>query len=844
MCSSLLNFIRDFPDKKSRDYDELVKLVTHCFYKLTSDSWIQPSNVEQVVGFLHEIVLSGALAENNSVLDTVYPYALLALGHTIAMSIVSNEAAPVPKGWSTLIEVIQVLVKTRFDASAPVAIRKKAQQRIDALNLSSYFVPTHQAKSVALKNAEMEPLECMASVPHALSYFWLVRWNRRVSLLRRDCSYLASIQAIPECEAEFKEKEKQAVAAAEDILKDLLRNSFAPVTHGMPEITEANIFQSVRQIFNTMSMYLNWGDAFLNLLDSIYKSLTWGDDIPDYPAWRTEFRFFLVKEAKGFLTGVRLADFINYTIDNESSGFFKHNYSTMTSLVNNLFSSLVRSRKALADWETGVKLGWIAADKPAPDHDEEGLQALLALLKRVASRADEQDFKAFFRIVIEQEPLSLLQMLPQESVKYLEGNVDSGAFQRWTAHVSDLLRQHGEVNDPVIGVPALKPVIEKIAAEAEACDFEPSNQKTVAFRRFFESNLELAVHLCLPVVQKYSVKNPSSFLSTLQNSLSKYFGLEASALLFESVSDQWWGTLDLTALGTAPQVEKVNLFELLLDQKADGTIEQNPESLKRRSSLTSVDGVANAFLALWTNANTSEEQRSLVKPALRQSVGTKTISIPVAESLARVGKAAATQPTPKVLPPDFNNPVAYSGYSVSSRMACLNPYLYFNIYWHLLKDQTAIPMKPVSTPYCLCFDVKGLVDPEPPSYLPEKRVNYAVPIRYLIDIAAKLTRVVAPKFKEQGLHRLAANTYWDAMKILHNIHSYTAESRYNAARSQRGLNVVLDALVLEASEVVGEEREIPGFMELVTELSTSSTQQVMTYAQTLEENAWHLRWKI
>lgn len=844
MTRSLHAFINAFPDKRSQDYDGFVTLLRHTF-KIATDQFIQPSNAEKAAELLRDSALESVLASRDSVLFPLHMYTITALGQCTAMSCSQSADAPVPESWKTITQIVTLLVKTFFDPTSSVSLRRIAQERFNSLCLQSTLLPQPLLKSTAMKEAVMLPFESIASVPHAAEYYWVIRWKRRLTFLGTEIYYWKSLATIPEREAEFKEFENKIVDTAGQLMKELITNSFTAPSHGMPTISEGDVFNRLSEIFNTLSTV----DSFFFHLDGVYESKNWCDEVTGFPAWRNQFKYFLLNSAKGFRTGTRLSEFTLNVMDHEGD-YWKKECSTLASVISTLLVELVNSRKNLATWEQNKKNGVIEANSKPPPHDQAGLLALQGLIQEIGKRAEEKKFDtsetcvSVFSQIVNANTLIVLELAPNQTVKFFEANPNSLPFRTWVSNVGRLMKlptPDSELTDPVVGLPALTPLVQKIATEALDSGFDFKLPCTSAFSTFLDQNIHLVTHIAQPAVHAFLLKYPAQVFPKLEAHMTSYLGQESIALLLESVLDGWYGHLDLSPIAETKVVEKNDLFQLVIDETDDGKYVQNPESAKRRAALFDAVKVSEAFVELWSNAKTADSQKLLASKVLAMKPGEKHPDYPELDSLARVGKIAATSPEPATRPENFVAIDYINRLYSKSRIFALNPYLYFRYFWEKLWLQEVSFAAPQN--HQLQLELRALVDGQPYILSKQNVIAYAVPIRYLVSVVAMITRVVVPKLREAGQTRAATQACHIAITILSQIHNFTLTCEYNESRNKSAAkNVVLDALVLEAAVKEGDQMVIPDFIELVRELSTSSTEQVMELAMQIEESQWQLRW--
>lgn len=474
----------------------------------------------------------------------------------------------------------------------------------------------------------------------------------------------------------------------------------------------------------------------------------------------------------------------------------------------------------------------------------------------IAERASSVNFEKknsctrSFEDFIHSETLTTIKIAPRDSVKYLEAHPDSGPFRSWVGRVYSLLNQfplspelEEEFTSEVVGLPAIRPLIEKIAAEAEASGFKADNPKTQTFKTLLDQNIGLIFRLCPAAAKNVILRFPTEGpFSRLESHLMNHLGEEAVVAFLESVLDGWFLNFDYTVVGHPKTITKPRLFGLVLKEDENGNYLQTPESQERRSSLQSVEGVAEAFVKLFVSPETTEEVRSVlshlkVNPEERP----KTSTSPLLEPLAHVGAYAAPF-EPCKWPEDFSAENFISG-KLTDKCAMLNPYIIFRLL--LTHQKPEAPFQIASLPrFLYLHNMDSSLVVYEPSTRPVKEYEYAIPLRYVLDFASRLLRVFVPHFRESGNHRVATELCSAVKNILSGIHSYTSNCQFNPDRNRyASKNVALDALVLEAAEKVGEEMIIPGFSELVEEVMMASNASVAESAMSLAKHSWQLKWR-
>jgi hypothetical protein len=794
--------------------------------------------------------LEAAAAPATHLLSPSFPFLVHALAQCAAMSAARDEEAPVPAAWSLLQEVVASLAKTFFDSGTPVSLRKVAAQRFRDLGLASCFLPEPLLKSKALKEAVMLPLEALSAVPGASSYHWVTHWERRLAWLRKEVFYLRSISAILERSEEVSEKEKSVFARASELMSDFLKFSAMPVTNGMTNVYESQIFQMFRNLFSAVSDR----DACKEWLEKIYASDTWCQEIPGFSEWRSEFRFFMVNEAPKFRTGSRAAALISELMDHDPK-YFGKNISKLTSLARQLLTNGRRTRVNLKEWEKKKTAGLVSATEDPPAHDEAGTRSLENLIRTIAERASAGNFGTedsvalAFREFLTSDTLAIIEIAPRDSVKFLEAHPDSDPFRTWVGRVSSILSSHPlspeleeEFTSEVVGLPALRPLIEKIAREAEAAEFKSEDPKTRVFQTLLEQNINLFFLICQKTAKNYIAKFPySGAFSCLESTLSHYLGDEAVVVLLESMIDGWFLHFDFTAVGKPQNLPKPRLFKMALKEDEGGNFLQTPESRERRAALQSVDGVAEAFVKLFGHPETAEDVKSVLSHLkITPEEPPKPATSSLLDPFAHVGAHAAA-----LEPCKWSEGFFVEGFvsgKLSDKYAMLNPYLAFRIL--LTHRKPEAPFQAVSLPpFLFLHYIENVLVTSEPWTTPIKEYDYAVPLRYLLDYASKLLRVFVPHFRESGNHRVAAELSRAVANILSVLHRYTSNCKYNPDRYRyASKNIALDALVLEAAEKIGEEMVVPGFSELLQEVMMSSDSSTLDLALGLAESSWQLKW--
>jgi len=500
-----------------------------------------------------------------------------------------------------------------------------------------------------------------------------------------------------------------------------------------------------------------------------------------------------------------------------------------------------------------------------------------------------------FTTLANSDILFLLEKIPALAIRFLTSSPYSTAFSAWVNNIEGAMKRYSPflttasvradaklLIDDKIGLAALRPLLKKACDAAKRTNFfkiknttEEDDKDTTTFMQLARTNTHLMCHIDPAAVRTYFSYEQSTYVyNSLIPLLVSTLGQASPAILYEALIDDWLDDLDFAPLGTLRNfrlenaVNYDNLFRMDLflhkEEGTLGTLVQSEESKERRKALVSVSGVAKSFINYFRNS-TNEGRKTFVarlkaKPswgitdtiaALFKAVTTTTpeptttttaASTPseVVSSIVHLGKGESKT---KVRTIGVSFDLVRSLLSSSSVHYALiylyNPYLYFRILArHLSKDEAPLHSTNLVSQFSLPF--YALVSSEPIGAAEQITINTAVPLKYLINIAEVLVRDFAPSLVSTGRHRSAASVRMLALRILQDLQSSTAACQYNPGRPK---NAVLDALVLEAAEEVGEEMVVVGFGELVREIEKVGDASTLATALYVQENVWQLRWK-
>eukprot|EP01126_Amoeba_proteus_P065044 TRINITY_DN9183_c0_g3_i1.p1 TRINITY_DN9183_c0_g3~~TRINITY_DN9183_c0_g3_i1.p1 ORF type:complete len:1023 (-),score=213.59 TRINITY_DN9183_c0_g3_i1:179-3247(-) len=818
--------------QKGKDDVELVNMLKQAV-KLFTD-FIQPGNEERVAEFLRPIILSSAVAPADSHLSLLYPFLVHALLHCIVMSTYKSTTSVLPASWYTLLDLVVCLNKVFFDTSMPVVFRLLARSRFDHLKLNNLILPTQQLKSKVLKQEILSPITCLTTIPFAMDFYWSLLWQRSASILSADVSYLKSIANISNLEQEFINLQNSVLNSAEALMRDLVKKISTPAVHCMSELYFSDTQGFFKQIFSIFGS----SSKFLERIVNIYESDDWCSDISEFSVWRTTFRLFLLKNVSGLTNGTRVSKILEFILQKERK-FLRD--SLVQGVVVEIFRKLISSHKEYVLWKKlnntegeggrggrGGKAGGGAQSKKEPEFDSAGLESMIKAFVNLGKTfldSPNSDEEKLVASILGVDDLFFLQRVPTCVIPYLEKTLHPQTTRVWIDHVATQWRDPNtkqEISsDTVLGIPAVRKFLEPVIISVESADFSEQKLQMNVFRSCLSSSLDLMWYLfpqtCRNLFARTLTRGNIAFLfMLLQNSFGEVPASVFLQFLLMGRHDQF---------NLLPsEIPKSQIFGMALQKFTDDrgitSFVQTKESSERRKRLFSVVGVAEYFSEICSGILAPGECSSSA------SVESQERDFPLEKIIPQVRKELGGGL--------MESSLSHVGNFATSKLVCMNPYLYFQLVWEILGTRNS-PVDRTTNPNFLVLKFKDLLDVEPQAVEGKKVVPLAIPILYLIDVARVLTEIVAPEFSKRGMTRVSNATYLLALEILEEIQIFSKERKVR--------NNVLEEVLLEGAVEKDGEMMIPGFWELVEKLSVVSNQRVMEKALGMMISTWRLRWQ-
>ncbi|KAJ3326366.1 hypothetical protein HDU76_012986 [Blyttiomyces sp. JEL0837] len=879
MGTRLWEMFKAMKSTSEKDYN-LIKMMLERSFMIIHEKWADYCDSHKLtLALKSRAVTLAQLAGSEDVEDSsqscnLFFNTMLALTMCASRGGVSDETDSTPESWKVIVEAVRLVLSKQFDETASIQDRLNAQSLLGMFDFMSVWLPTAAMKSVQFKQQAMNLFDDMTSVPGVAAAFGVVQWQRRVSYLKIEAGEIKKAIDVnkttrgPDETVQAAKLEQRTVKAfenAEELTRQIIKLACSAPVNGSP------LVNLLTHLFEPKSAVANL-NGLSGFECKLFDSDDWCKSVPEFAGIRNHVKLaMLEKRSHHLMTGTRVAKFVVSLAKNDVK-FFKAKSVVICSVFVEVLDILKNSLSELTRWEKRQATEGGASKTKKPVHDAEGLEAMLAALNEIHNMSlaettttttlkddDDNEVTSLSRVmlkIVSGQTLFLLEKSPATALAVIETSLkvyNDTPFKTWFKHVNYNAIFTEKARDLAamergLSLPSIKPLLEKISADALTCKFDSKADATRLFTDYASLSLPLMIHVSPTVIRDYILQNPDSRLATnFQNDfLLNVLGADALSVYYDAVVYGWAGKLDWEGISKKLGLSSSKsepLFEMTFECVGKGKRwVQTGESKTRRGGFVSVDAVSRAFVNLVsamkdvvTTDGISQLQSRTV------SVWNPSSSMPLSpdgiKNLRKIAVSGNVQAR-------FTNASLFLTYIVDSLTQITNVVDVFTV-------ATPTPIK-LENLYTYLATVKSIREGQP-----ERRsASFAFPIKVLLDIIGIITRVIAPYLEGQGLYHAAAKARTVAVNCLQNVHSTTQNCVFNEERSgQVKVNAeqwhVLDALMLEAAEEVkgggdgGEVRMVVrGFEELVRELAMSADSEVLKVAMALQASKWKLSWVV
>ncbi|KAI9350113.1 hypothetical protein BDR26DRAFT_1003769 [Obelidium mucronatum] len=805
--------------KNDATYVDLLNRMIHSFWNICS--FVSVDNADGISRALAPMFKESMASSMGDLANERFGCLSVILGECAGTLANTDSQVEVPFAWTEIVNCAQQLTKEFFNFDNSIQVRMSAKNKLLELKLGSEFIPKPEIKCQALAKAVMAPIAAMNTVPGASKYFWDVKFDREICHLTHVCGLLERFPT------EFEVYFASTLAIVDQLLVELIKNGFEAAEFGAIELDKDALTTRLDQIYRACGSLPDRDRIFKDM----FESKTWCEDVPGFDAFRSDFRFMLIRQFSILNTPTAFVKFATELVVSNDPCLDRI-WDQLSTMFNSHFDTLIALHKKCE-----------ATNKEPLRKNVAALDAMLALLVNISSssrfESKQQPLAKFFKAVLSNQTEFLLERLPGVSAKFIveDSNSSLSSLQdTWFAYLGRCFtnNERSALKHPVTGVAGIRPILERIVKAARDCSFDENLDETIRFESVVSHRIGLALHIC-PDIADYLVSKPwSSSGKALLYQISNIYGPEAVCMYLEALLDGRAAEVDLVELMRLghpdPKHVQITTFPLSVEayeSKKKPELVQTASSKAERSKLASVHGAAQYFIDSRQNAhmrvvssfanylNNKESQSSL-----------KSSGLDALNGIPRIG-SRSTEPSKET--------IAFVTSQMTIELAKISPYLYF--FWISVTIQE---LQPFQLPqWVSLFAMQARV-----STLSSQVFPSAAPIQYLIDVARTLVHTLAPWYEKAGQQRVASGLRLVAVNMLTNIHAVTQESCFSTPGVMRKTTKLVDLLVLEAAEERDGEMVIGGYKELLDALLTTGNRAVFEAVCRLQNAQWQLKWKV